>query len=204
MRALLFVIGICLAACATADETAPTVVVVGDSISAAHGIAVEAGWVARLRARLAERGYTHEVVNASVSGDTTGAGRARLPDALGKHQPNVVVIQLGGNDGLRGLSPSAMRDNLAAMIERSRRAGARVLLLGLRLPPNYGRAYIERFLQAYRDVAEESGVAFVAQLLAGVGERKAMMQQDGIHPNARGHRRILDNIWPALEPLLQR
>ncbi len=204
MRTLLFVIGLCLAACANAAQATPKILVVGDSISAAYGIEVEAGWVARLRQRLDDRGYSHEVVNASVSGDTTSAGRARLPDALAKHEPSIVVIQLGGNDGLRGLSPQSMRDNLAAMIERSRQAGARVVLLGLRLPPNYGRAYLERFLQAYRDVADQTGVAFVPQLLAGVGERKAMMQEDGIHPNARGHARILDNVWPAVEPLLQR
>ncbi len=175
----------------------------GDSISAAHGIASKDGWVARLQRRLDAQGYPHAVVNASVSGDTTSGGRSRLPDLLERHDPEIVVIQLGGNDGLRGLAPGAMRDNLAAMIERTRGAGARVLLAGIRLPPNYGRAYIERFMGVYRDVANAYGVAFVPKLLAGVGGREAWMQSDGIHPNAKGQARILDNVWAELEGLLE-
>lgn len=182
---------------------APKIVVLGDSISAAHGIATADGWVAQLQRRLESEGYPHAVVNASVSGDTTGGGRSRLPDLIGRHEPEIVVIQLGGNDGLRGLAPSAMHDNLAAMIERSLDAGARPLLAGIRLPPNYGRAYIERFMGVYRDVADAYGVAFVPKLLAGVGGREAWMQSDGIHPNAKGQARILDNVWAELEGLLE-
>lgn len=187
-----------------AAAPAPAVLVLGDSISAGHGVAVEDGWVARLRARLAAENYPHRVVNASIGGDTTSGGRARLPDALERHDPAVVVIQLGGNDGLRGQAPSAMEQNLVAMVEAAREAGARVLLLGIRLPPNYGRAYIERFIAVYEQVAETTGVALVPRVLEGVGERRERMQDDGIHPNAAGHARILDNVWPALEPLLER
>lgn len=181
----------------------PKILVVGDSISAAHGIATEDGWVARLQRRLAQASYPHEVINASVSGDTTSSGRSRLPAALARHDPAIVVIQLGGNDGLRGLAPAAMRDNLAAMVERARGAGARLLLAGIRLPPNYGRAYIERFRAVYREVAERYGIAFVPKILDGIGERAAWMQADGIHPNAAGQARILDNVWPTLKPLLE-
>ena len=181
---------------------APTILVVGDSISAGYGVAVEDGWVARLRARLADEGYPHEIVNASISGDTTSGGQARLPGLLRKHHPAVVIIELGGNDGLRGLSLDAMRDNLAHMIARGRDAGARILLLGIRLPPNYGSAYIDRFTDIYRQLARSTGVALVPRILEGVGERRALMQDDGIHPNARGHQRVLDNVWPTLKPML--
>ena len=175
---------------------------VGDSISAAHGVALADGWVARLQDRLAERGYPHRVVNASVGGDTTSGGLARLPDALARHRPSVVVIELGGNDGLRGQPPKAMAANLGRMVARARAAGARVLLLGVRLPPNYGPAYTEAFAEAYRKAAREHDAALVPRVLAGVGERRALMQGDGIHPNAAGHARILDNVWPALKGLL--
>ncbi len=186
-----------------AADGPPVVLVLGDSISAGHGVAVADGWVGRLRERLDGAGYPHRIVNASVGGDTTSGGRARLPDALERHAPDVVVIQLGGNDGLRGQPTRAMRANLEAMVGRARAAGARVLLLGIRLPPNYGRAYIERFIAVYRDVARSTEAALVPRVLEGVGERRELMQSDGIHPNAAGHARILDNVWPALEPLLE-
>ena len=191
-------------AAATSAVAAPTILVVGDSLSAAHGVAVESGWVARLRQRLGERGYPHRVVNASVSGDTTSGGRARLPDALAKHNPAIVVIELGGNDGLRGQPLDAMAANLGAMIEAARDSGARVLLLGLRLPPNYGPAYTDKFTAVYEGVAADYDTALVPRMLAGVGERRAHMQADGIHPDASGHAAILDNVWPALVPLLER
>jgi len=181
----------------------PTILVVGDSISAAHGVALEDGWVARLRERLAAQGYPHHVVNASVGGDTTSGGRARLPDALAKHNPAIVVIELGGNDGLRGQPLDAMAANLGAMIEAARDSGARVLLLGLRLPPNYGPAYTDKFTAVYEGVAADYDTALVPRMLAGVGERREHMQADGIHPDASGHAAILDNVWPALVPLLE-
>ncbi|MFA9462242.1 arylesterase [Thiohalorhabdus methylotrophus] len=186
-----------------ASAAPPAILVVGDSISTGYGVAVEESWVAKLRKRLAARGYAHRVVNASVSGDTTSSGLARLPDALAQHDPAVVIIELGGNDGLRGQPASAMADNLAEMVEQSQAAGARALLLGLRLPPNYGPAYTEQFAEVYRKVAERSGAALVPRMLEGVGERRDRMQGDGIHPNASGHSRILDNIWPHLRPLLE-
>jgi acyl-CoA thioesterase-1 len=191
-----------LFAASAASAAAPVILVVGDSISAAHGVALDNGWVARLQDRLAERGYPHRVVNASVGGDTTSGGLARLPDALARHRPSVVVIELGGNDGLRGQPPNAMTANLGRMVTRARAAGARVLLLGVRLPPNYGPAYTEAFAEAYRKVAREHDAALVPRVLAGVGERRALMQGDGIHPNAAGHARILDNVWPALRALI--
>jgi acyl-CoA thioesterase-1 len=152
---------------------------------------------------LAQKGHPHEVINASVSGNTTSNGRSRLPETLERHDPAIVIIQLGGNDGLRGLAPAAMRDNLAAMIEQARGADARVLLAGIRLPPNYGKAYIERFRRVYREIANSYDIAFVPKILDGVGKRDEWMQADGIHPNAAGQARILDNVWPELTPLLE-
>jgi acyl-CoA thioesterase-1 len=182
----------------TASDDQPTILVLGDSISAGYGVAVEDGWVGGLSARLEAENYPHRVVNASISGDTTSGGRARLPNAVERHKPDIVIIELGGNDGLRGQPLEAMRQNLQAMIEQARGAGARVLLLGIRLPPNYGRAYIERFIGVYEELAETTGVALVPRVLDGVGERREFMQDDGIHPNADGHAAILDNVWPTL------
>jgi len=187
----------------TASDDQPTILVLGDSISAGYGVAVEDGWVGGLSARLEAENYPHRVVNASISGDTTSGGRARLPNAVERHKPDIVIIELGGNDGLRGQPLEAMRQNLQAMIEQARGAGARVLLLGIRLPPNYGRAYIERFIGVYEELAETTGVALVPRVLDGVGERREFMQDDGIHPNADGHAAILDNVWPTLLPLLK-
>ncbi len=186
-----------------AGDDRPTILVLGDSISAGYGVAVEDGWVGRLSARLEAENYPHQVVNASITGDTTSGGRSRLPDALERHGPAIVIIELGGNDGLRGQPLDAMRGNLQAMIERAREADARVLLLGIRLPPNYGRAYIERFIGVYEGLADTTGVALVPRVLEGVGERREFMQDDGIHPNAEGHAVILDNVWPTLEPLVK-
>lgn len=180
----------------------PSVLVLGDSISAAHGVASEEGWVGLLRERLAREGYRYGVVNASVGGDTTSGGVARLPQTLERHRPEIVVIELGGNDGLRGLPLDAMEANLFEMIRLARDAGSRPLLVGIRLPPNYGPAYVDRFVAVYRRVAEQADVPLVPRLLQGVGERREWMQPDGIHPNADGHAQILDNIWPTLERML--
>jgi len=176
------------------------VLVLGDSLSAAYNMPTEAGWVARLSERL---GPDARVINAAISGETTAGGRARLPDALERHQPSIVIIALGGNDGLRGISPAAMRENLLAMIERARAAGAQVVLAGVRLPSNYGSAFIERFRQVYRDVAERAGVVLIPQLLAGVAEDPSLMQSDGIHPNQKAQPVILSTVWSALAPLLE-
>ncbi|WP_349571504.1 arylesterase [Azotobacter salinestris] len=181
---------------------AGTVLVVGDSISAALGVETSQGWVALLERRLSERGLEHRVVNASISGDTSAGGLARLPGLLATHRPNLVIIELGGNDGLRGQPPQQLQQNLAAMIERSHASGARVVLLGMQLPPNYGPRYNQAFSQVFATLAEEKQVPLVPFFLEGVGGVPGMMQADGIHPTARAQRKMLDNLWPTLEPLL--
>ncbi len=185
-----------------AHAETPRILVVGDSISAAYGIATEDGWTALLDKRLDEARYPHRVVNASVSGATTASAKSRLGDALERHQPAVVILQLGGNDGLRGLSPDAMAANLRAMIEQARGAGAEVLLAGVRLPPNYGSAFSERFREAYEQVAAAHEPAFVPRILDGFEGRRDLMLDDEIHPNEAGQVVILENIWAELEPLL--
>jgi len=181
---------------------AARIVVVGDSLSAAYGIDRQRGWVALLQQRLQERRLDYRVVNASITGDTTRGGLSRLPATLDRERPGVLVIALGGNDGLRGFAPEQTRSNLRAMIELGREAGARVLLLGIRLPANYGKAYGEKFHRIYRDLAEEQQVALVPFFLEGVAETRALMQADGIHPGESAQPRILDNVWAGLEPLL--
>ena len=181
---------------------AGTLVVVGDSISAALGLDTSQGWVALLERRLAERGLDHQVVNASVSGDTTAGGRARLPRLLAEHRPDWVVIELGGNDGLRGLPTAQLRQNLEAMIRDSQENGARVILLGMRLPPNYGARYNRAFEQVFADLAQEYRLPWVPFFLEGVGGVEGMMQADGIHPAAKAQSRLLDNFWPVFKPLL--
>ena len=180
----------------------PAVLVVGDSLSAAYGLSVDEGWVNLLQARLAEEDYSVRVINASISGETSRGGLARLPDLLKTHQPDIVIIALGGNDGLRGLSPKAMRDNLARMIALSRDQGARVLLAGVRLPFNYGPGYRGQFEQVYEDLGQGKEVVLVPRLLADIDERQGLMQADGIHPTAQAQRQILDNVWSKLKPLL--
>ncbi len=179
-----------------------TILVLGDSLSAAYEIPREAGWVALLRERLTSRGHDAEVVNASITGDTTRGGRARLPAALERHDPDIVVIELGGNDGLRGLPLAETRRNLEAMVDAALGHGARVLLVGVRLPSNYGAAFIERFQQVFHDVAESRDIPLVPKFLKGVGGNRALMQDDGVHPNAAAQPRLLDNVWPQLAPLL--
>jgi acyl-CoA thioesterase-1 len=180
----------------------PVLVVVGDSLSAAYGMETARGWVALLQARAAERGWPHRVVNASISGDTTRGGRSRLAGVLERHRPAVVVIELGGNDGLRGIPPEESERNLEAMVQEAQGAGARVLLVGIRLPPNYGPAFAERFGAAFGNVATRQGVPLVPFLLEGVGGNPELMLEDGIHPRAEAQPRLLENVWPYLEPLL--
>lgn len=187
---------------AAGTESPKKILVVGDSLSAAYGIDKQRGWVALLQQRLAQNGNGYQVINASISGDTTRGGVARLPDALQREQPDVLVIALGGNDGLRGFAPELTRENLADMIELGREAGARVLLLGVKLPGNYGRAFGEKFHRVYLDLAAQQGVALVPFFLEGVAETRELMQADGIHPSAAAQPRILDNVWTALAPLL--
>ena len=182
---------------------APVVLVLGDSLSAGYGIDVNAGWVNLLQQRLRQQGYPHQLVNASISGDTTSGGRARLPRALALHHPDLVIIELGANDGLRGLSLTSMRANLAAMIKLARAQGAQVLLIGMYLPSNYGPAYTEKFHAVYRDLARELNIPLVPFLLEGVAIKPDLMQADGLHPRAVAQARVLDNVWPLLTPLLR-
>ena len=176
----------------------------GDSISAGYGLPrVEQGWVALLQAKLKKEGYGYEVVNASVSGETTAGGLARLPRALSLHHPAIVILELGGNDGLRALPIAPMRANLSRMIELSTAAGAKVLVVGIRVPPNYGPEYTAQFGKAYTDVAQKEHAALVPFVLDGVALSPGLMQEDGIHPNAEGQPRLLDNVWTALRPLLK-
>lgn len=181
---------------------AGTLLVVGDSISAAFGLDSHQGWVALLEKRLEQEGFEHSVVNASISGDTSAGGAARLSALLAEHQPALVIIELGGNDGLRGQPPAQLQQNLASMVEKSRQAGAKVLLLGMRLPPNYGVRYTRAFAQVYADVAAQEQVDLVPFFLEGVGGVPGMMQADGIHPGEPAQALLLDNVWPSLEPLL--
>ena len=181
----------------------PIILVLGDSLSAAYGIALEDGWVARLQGRLQGLGLDYRVVNAGISGDTTAGGLARLPELLARHRPAVLVLELGANDGLRGFRPAVMRENLAQCIRLGQEAGSRVLLVGIQLPPNYGAAFNQVFQAVFQELAASEGVPLVPSLLAGVAEDRSLMQADDIHPNAKAQSRILDNIWPTLEPLLK-
>ncbi|MEH6366244.1 MAG: arylesterase [Pseudomonas marincola] len=181
---------------------ASTVLVVGDSISAAFGLDTRQGWVALLQERMAAEGFSEQVVNASISGDTTAGGASRLPTLLQEHKPKVVVVELGGNDGLRGLAPVQMQQNLSSMITQSKQAGAEVLLLGMQLPPNYGKRYTTAFANVFSDLAREQQVALVPFLLEGVGGVPRLMQADGIHPAAEAQSILLENVWPQLKPLL--
>lgn len=161
-----------------------------------------AGWPDLLEKRLDAKGYPHRVINASISGDTTRGGLARLPAALDRYQPAIVIVALGGNDGLRGLPPSEMEQNLSVIIERSQQSGAKVLLAGIQIPPNYGPAYTERFRAVYPELAGRYGIPLVPFLLEGVALDRELMQADGIHPKAEAQQLILDNVWPALKSLL--
>jgi acyl-CoA thioesterase-1 len=202
-RFLVLVLVLLPAVAPVAAADGRTVLVLGDSLSAAYNLELETGWVSLLARRLARHRPPYAVINASISGDTTAGGRARLPALLAAHRPAIVVIELGGNDGLRALAPAQTRANLEAMVRAAQAAGAEVLLLGVRLPPNYGTAYNERFLQVYRDVARAHDAALVPFLLAGVDDRPSLMQADGIHPTAEAQPRILENVWAALRPLLE-
>jgi len=180
----------------------PVILVLGDSLSAEYGLPRGTGWVQLLSERLRGNGANYTVVNASISGETTSGGRTRLPALLKQHRPAIVVIELGANDGLRGLPLATMRDNLAAMVKASQAAGATVLLVGIRVPPNYGRDYAERFHQAFADVARDHKTALAPFLLDGFGDAQDMFQADRIHPGEKAQSRMLANVWPHLQPLL--
>jgi len=183
----------------TPAALAHTVLILGDSISAAYGIPQDSGWVALLQRKL--QGST--VINASISGETTEGALARLPALLEKQKPDVVVVELGGNDGLRGFQIQRLRDNLAHLVQLSQQAGARVLLVGMKIPPNYGPRYTADFYESYALVARQFGVPLVPFLLDGVATNPELMQEDRLHPRAQGQQKLLDNVWPYSQPLLR-
>lgn len=174
----------------------------GDSLSAAYGMPREAGWVHLLQQRLREKGYPHRVVNGSVTGETTAGGLARLPAALDRHRPALVLVELGGNDGLRGLPLPQLRANLAKLVRLSHDSGARVLVLEMRIPPNYGVAYTEGFQKAFAEVARAQGATLVPFFLAPIATDSAQFLDDGIHPAAGAQPALLDAVWPLLHPVL--
>jgi acyl-CoA thioesterase I len=182
---------------------APVLLVVGDSISAGFGLASGEGWVNLLATKLRSSGYNYSVVNASISGDTTAGGRARLPNLLKQHRPAVVVIELGGNDALRGGDLATTRANLDAMVSAAQGAGAKVLIVGMQLPSNYGAGYVRDFNALFGDVAKARKTAVVPFVFNGFGEDFSQFQPDRIHPTAAAQPRILANVWPALQPLLR-
>jgi acyl-CoA thioesterase I len=182
---------------------APTILVFGDSLSAGYGLAKQQAWPALLETRLKDSGYSYAVVNASVSGETTAGGRSRLPAALQQHQPQIVILELGANDGLRGLPVAAMRDNLEAMIDAGKKSGARVMLVGMRLPPNYGKDYTEKFAASFSELAKKHKTALVPFLFEGFAARIDAFQPDRLHPTAETQALMLDTVWKQLKPLLR-
>ena len=195
---------LCLMLCAPAAYSASkTLLVLGDSISAEYGLPRDSGWVSLLQKRLSDDKPTVKVINASISGETTAGGLTRLPGLLQQHKPAVLIIELGGNDGLRGLSLAATQSNLREMIKSADSIGARVLLLGMRVPPNYGPDYSKRFAAMYQGLARERNVKLVPFLFAGLEDTERFFQQDRIHPNQRAQTVMLDNVWPSLRSLLK-
>lgn len=204
MRYLFSILLIVIAALAPRPTLAtPSVILVlGDSLSAGHGIDRQSGWVQLLQNRLTQTGYAYRVINASISGDTTDSGLSRLPYVLKQHHPAIVIIELGGNDGLRGLSLAQLQTNLTRLVTLSKQAGARVILCRERIPPNLGPVYSAKFSKQYDKVAKRQQVPLVPYLLKGVADDPTLMQDDGIHPNEKGQPLMLENVWPVLKPLL--
>jgi acyl-CoA thioesterase I len=187
-----------------AHSASKSVLVLGDSLSAEYGLPRGAGWVSLLQQRLKQDGVDATVVNASISGETTSGGNSRLPELLDRHHPSVVLIELGANDGLRGLPLKAANGNLRSMITVSKKAHARVLLIGMRIPPNYGRDYTEKFSELFSTLAQETGASLVPFLLDGVASKPQLFQNDRLHPTAAAQPILLNNVWPRLKPLLVR
>ena len=187
---------------AAAAAEPPAVLVFGDSLSSGHGIDVDRSWVALLQERLEKLGYEHRVVNASISGETTEGGVARIDATLERFDPALVILELGGNDGLRGLPPERMKSNLQTIIEKTRATGAGVVLLGIRIPPNYGPRYTRAFENVYRELAGELGVPWIEFFMDGVALNEELMQDDRIHPNEKAQGVLLDNAWPAIRQAL--
>lgn len=203
MSVVLFSLLLSSATVYSVEDERPAIVILGDSLSAAYGMEVDQSWPSLLQRRLDQHGYAYRVFNSSIAGDTTQGGLARLPRLLEREQPAVVLIELGGNDGLRGLPLEVTRRNLAAMIEQSQAAGAEVLLAEMRIPPNYGRAYTEQFHRAYGELAQQHDAQLLPFLLQDIALKPELMLDDGIHPAAVAQPLIVDQVWAALEPKLQ-
>ncbi len=189
----------------THAETGPegaAIIILGDSLSAAYGMEIGEAWPNLLRERLSDNGYAYRIFNSSITGDTTQGGLARLPRLLQKHRPGVVILELGGNDGLRGLPIEVTVNNLSAMIENSQSVGAEVILAEMRIPPNYGRSYTEKFNEMYTSLSERYGITLLPFILQDIALEPGLMQADGIHPAAKAQPLILDRVWTVLEPLL--
>lgn len=195
--------GLTLLWSAASLASAPKILVLGDSLSAGYGIELQQGWVSLLEQRLQAEGYDHLVVNASVSGETAGGGLARLPALLQEHQPAIVVLELGGNDGLRGHPVNIMERQLSDIIEKSQQASARVLLLGMHIPPNYGKRYTDLFHNTFGSLAKKYQLDYVPFFLETVATEAGLMQRDGIHPTADAQPAMLDNVWPTLKKMLR-
>jgi acyl-CoA thioesterase-1 len=199
---LIFAFLLLLAGTPSLADEAPTVLVFGDSLSAGYGIEVDQSWATLLQARLEQQGYEHRVVNASISGDTTESGAARISQAIDTFAPALIILELGGNDGLREITPATMRANLRSIIKTSADSGAAVVLLGIRIPPNYGQRYIAEFDAVFRQLAAELDIPWIEFFMEGVALNEELMQDDGIHPNAIAQPILLDNAWPAIESAL--
>lgn len=180
----------------------PTVLVFGDSLSAGYGIDVDQSWATLLQSRLQRQGYEHRVVNASISGDTTEGGAARIQQALARFRPSLLILELGGNDGLRGVPAERMKDNLGKIIGASQESGAAVIMLGIRIPLNYGPRYTAAFENVYRELAIERGIRWIEFFMEGVALNEELMQEDGIHPNAEAQTILLNNAWPMISETL--
>ena len=200
---ILFILLFAVSASASTAKN-PVILILGDSLSAGYGIDVDQSWAELLQQRLETQGYEHQVVNASISGETTEGGVERIDDAIERFSPSVVVLELGGNDGLRGFPPSRMKNNLETMITKSKAAGANVALLGIRIPPNYGARYTRAFEAVFADLAEEYDLPWIDFFMDGVALDEELMLPDGIHPNAKAQPVLLDNAWPVIKEALQR
>lgn len=196
IRSVLFLILFSVAFFTQANSK--SILILGDSLSAGYGITIEEGWVALLEKRLLAQGHDYRVINDSISGDTSSNGLNRIAASLKKYKPAIVLIELGGNDGLRGIHPKTMRRNLGEIVRLAKAANAKVIIVAVPLPPNYGRAYIKRFLSVYQQIAHEQQVPIVDNFLTGIGDNSNLMQADGIHPNAKAQEILLDNVWPII------
>jgi len=193
---------ICFVAVTAHAANVPTVLVFGDSLSAGYGLDVDQSWTALLQSRLQNQGYEHRVINASISGETTEGGKTRIAAAIKNFSPELLILELGGNDGLRGFPPDIMKNNLRVIINTAQRGGAAVVLLGIRIPPNYGQRYTQAFEGVYRELADELGVRWIKFFMEGVALNEELMQDDGIHPNTAAQPILLDNAWPIIHQTL--